>query len=198
MPTGKKIEDMSTKSKQRTNWLEVWERKASEETGDLKKLNGHEKTSIDPQELASLISSKLNIQKSDRVLEVGAGAGMIAQYLDCNYVGTDYSKNMCDKHTDILGNKMFCCEANKLPFEDNQFDKVFAFSVFHYFPNQKYASEAAQEMLRVAKEAVFIGDLPLTSHDSDHLLYDKEQWSDWDILDGYFRDSRFNIFKGVV
>ena len=184
---------MHTKSK--TNWKKVWDKKGESEIVDLKTLSGHEKTPIDPEGLAVLISESIELTPGDKVLEVGAGAGMIAQYLECTYTGTDYSLSLCEKHRQILGNKVIHCEANSLPFEDNSFDKVFAFSVFHYFDNHEYAKQALEEMERVATRLVFVGDLPYESHDIDHLTFITDMFTDWKIIDGFYRDTRFNILK---
>ena len=184
---------MNTKSK--TNWKKIWDRKGDSDIVDLKTLSGHEKTPIDPQGLASLISENMELAPEDKVLEIGAGAGMIAQYLECDYTGSDYSLSLCEKHQQILGNRVVHCEANCLPFEDNSFDKVFAFSVFHYFDNHEYAKETLKEMERVAKKVVFVGDLPYKSHDIDHLTFNSDMFTEWKIINGFYRDTRFNILK---
>ena len=193
MPTETKTGLMNTKY--RTNWKNIWDAKGDSNIMDLKVLSGHENTPIEPRGLATLISDNMKLETDDKVLEVGAGAGMIAQYLLCDYTGSDYSESLCHKHRQILGNVVVHCAADSLPFEDNSFDKVFAFSVFHYFDNHDYAIRVLREMERVATKLVFIGDLPYQSHDSDHLLYTKEMFPDWHPIDGFYRDTRFNILK---
>ena len=48
--------------------------------------DGWEKSTADMEETASRIKKELDIQPTDRVLEVGCGAGGLAQYMDCEYV----------------------------------------------------------------------------------------------------------------
>ena len=141
-------------------WLDVWERKGRSETSDLQELDGFETTDIDPLEVSRKIVSILEIRKESKVLEVGCGAGMIAQYLNCDYKGIDYSRPLLRKHAQILGNSVLSGEAIRLSFRDKSFDKAFAFSVFHYFPDKEYVHQAICEMKRVAKQAVLSAICP--------------------------------------
>lgn len=181
------MEDMSY-------WKEVWERKGNSDTKCLEELDGYEDTTADVQAIAKHIVEELDIKETDRVLEVACGAGGLAQYIKCGeYVGVDYSTSLVKKHIELLNNSVLHGEANDLIFKDKTFDKVFCFGAFHYFPNKEYAIQAINELLRVAKEAVFIGDLPVTSHREEHLLYDKKDFEDWNITDGYYNPCRFNV-----
>jgi len=179
------------------DWHKVWLRKGTEETEDLVRLNGYEKTNIDPGLVADQIKKIFSLNAESRVLEIGCGAGMIAQFLDCNYVGVDYSETLVEKIKNILKVEAFVSHVNELPFEDNSFDYVFAYSVFHYFPNRNYANETIKEMTRVARKSIFIGDLPEYSHDRNHLLFSLKEFPDWIASNGFYNDKRFNIFKRI-
>lgn len=181
-----------------TDWLEVWERKGRAETTDLRTLDGFEHTTIDPEAVARQIARILGLRPGERVLEVGCGAGMLAQYLPGDYTGVDYSPAMVRKFLELQpGKSAQVSAADRLPFADRSFDKVFAFSVFQYFPDAAYADAAIAEMRRVARQAVFIGDLPERSHSPDHRLYRRERFAGWELSPGFYNPDRFNAFLAL-
>jgi len=179
--------------KDREYWREVWERKGNLETGDFKVLDGSERhpRGLDRKIVDSVVTH-LSISQSDKVLEVGCGAGMLAQHLmhQCHYVGVDYSSSLVRKHIALLGNEVVRSEANNLPFEDRSFDKVFSWGVFLYLGTPEYASEVIDEMARVCKPegSIYIGDLTTTSHRSNHLLFRPSQFKGT-ILQGLWKPS---------
>lgn len=174
-------------------WKEVWERKGRSETNDLRTLDGFEDTTGDTKKIAEAIIKELDIKPTDTVLEVACGAGAVAQYINCKqYVGVDYSSSLVKRHKELLHNAVIEGEANNLIFKDKSFDKAFCFGAFHYFPSKEYAKQAINELKRVAKEVIFIGDLPVTSHRDTHLLYSKDEFKNWKITDGYYNPCRFN------
>ena len=85
-------------------WREIWTQKGQMEGGieDLYIYDGWEKSKGDIKATAERITEGLLIKPSDRVLEVGCGAGALAQYMNCAYVGIDYSRTLLQKHVDFL------------------------------------------------------------------------------------------------
>lgn len=77
-------------------WKQIWTRKGRAAGGidDLLAFDGYERTQVNMEEVAAQIIRRLDIRKEDRVLEVGCGAGALAQYLDCDYTGIDYSPTL--------------------------------------------------------------------------------------------------------
>ncbi|MGQ0383182.1 MAG: class I SAM-dependent methyltransferase, partial [Gammaproteobacteria bacterium] len=178
-----------------TDWLEVWERKGRTETADLRTLDGFENTAIDPVAVAREITAILGLGPGVSVLEVGCGAGMLARHIPGDYTGVDYSPAMVHKFLELQpGRTARVSAANRLPFPDGSFDKAFAFSVFQYFPDAAYAEAAIAEMKRMARQAVFIGDLPERSHSPDHRLYRREQFAGWRVTPGFYNPDRFNVY----
>tara|TARA_B100000161_G_scaffold25476_1_gene15002 strand:- start:5979 stop:6557 length:579 start_codon:yes stop_codon:yes gene_type:complete len=180
------------------DWKKVWINNGSKNSSDLKVLNGHDKTSINSEYVVQNITELFDIISDTKVLEVGCGAGMLAQHFKCSYVGVDYSHTLIDKHKKILGNEVYVCEANELIFEDCEFDFCFSYSIFQYFPNYDYMKQTISEMIRVSKRGVFIGDIPLDSHEENHLLFNKNDFDGWITTDSFYKhetSNRFNAYK---
>lgn len=180
------------------DWKKVWINNGNKSSSDLKILNGYDKTSVNSAYVVQKITEIFDITRDTKVLEVGCGAGMLAQHFECNYVGIDYSHTLIDKHKKILGNDVYVCEANKLIFEDNKFDFCFSYSIFQYFSDYDYVKETISEMNRVATSGVLIGDLPSDSHEENHLLFSKTNFDGWIITDPYYKhktSNRFNVYK---
>ncbi|MGC6174951.1 class I SAM-dependent methyltransferase [Lacrimispora sp. 38-1] len=182
-------------------WKQIWVRKGKAEGKDLLSFDGYEATQVDMEEVARQITKRLDIRKGDKVLEVGCGAGAIAQYLDCDYTGIDYSHTLVKKHIEILHNSVLTGEAADLPFKDHSFDKVICYGVYLYFDDKEYAKKATSELLRVARKSVLIGELPIRSHRKEHLLFTKDEFEGWEISDGFYdpyRSDRFNaIYRHI-
>lgn len=191
---------MSKQDSAQETWKQIWTRKgrADGTISDLLAYDGYEATKINMEEVAHEIITHLDIQKTDKVLEVGCGAGALAMYLDCDYVGIDYSPTLVEKHIEILNHSVLTGEAADLPFKDNTFDKVICYGVYLYFDDKDYAQQATKELLRVAKKGVLIGELPIRSHRKEHLLFTKDEFKDWDLSDGFYdpyRGDRFNAIQ---
>lgn len=183
----------------RENWKNIWIRKGLEGGGikNLENLDGYEKTKINMKYVGNQITEAMKIKETDTVLEVGCGAGALAHRLNCRYVGVDYSETLVKRHIEILKNSVLIGDAADLPFKDKSFDKVVAYGVFMYFDNYQYTIKALQEMIRVARKVIFIGDLPMCSHTKYHLLFKKQYFEDSSIIisDGFYEPYTFQRFN---
>lgn len=190
-------------------WHKIWEKKGKQDTNDLKQLDGFEYTDINSKLVALNISKALLINKNSNILEVGCGSGMIAQHLISKsnlYLGIDYSSSLVKKYIENLKSPAIKIEAANLPFKNKFFDSSFAFSVFHYFIDYNYASMVINEMTRISKNKIFIGDLPKISNRKEHLIYSEDNLSKWInlkkyekpiITDGFYNKERFNILLTI-
>jgi ubiquinone/menaquinone biosynthesis C-methylase UbiE len=95
---------------------------------------------------------------------------------------------MIDKIIQLNNVSALKCEAADLIFKDKSFDYVFAFGVFHYFPDHAYANKCIDEMKRIAKKGICISDLPEISHDPNHLLFDKKLFTGWRVTDSFYKN----------
>lgn len=104
-------------------------------------------------DIADEISERLALNKTDELLEVGCGNGLLIKRLKNrvkSVTGVDFSKEMLESIEDS-SIKTYKAEANALPFPDDYFDKVVCHSVFHYFPDTEYAKKSIFEMVRVCR-----------------------------------------------
>jgi len=91
------------------------------------------------------------ISQDDFVLDVGCSDKWIKEYCNrCFYVGLDLN----NRNADIIG------DAEHLPFRDNCFDVVIAYSIIEHVKNPYIAFK---EWLRVTKKLILLWtDYPLT------------------------------------
>lgn len=125
----------------------------------------------------------LNLQDNDSVLEIGHGnGGHIAQLLskaeNLRYYGADISETIITEAEKI--NQHFIdqgivhfnlTDGNNLPFENNQFDKIFTVNTIYFWPNP---GECLKEIRRTLKpngtfalcfaDKTFMQNLPFTPY----------------------------------
>lgn len=160
-------------------WKEIWTQKGAMEgtKADIRIYDGWEKSAADMGETAEKIIRLLDIKPTDRVLEVGCGAGGLAQYMECEYIGIDFSITLVKRCMEFYQKSAVLSEANDIPFKDMYFDKCFSWGVFLYFPDWDYTRQVIREMKRVTRQGIFIGELPKESHDNKHQLYRESQFA---------------------
>lgn len=156
---------------EKKTWKKLWEDRVSKfKDFDPIKLNGFYGSFADLTQqmigqIVDLIKLKLKLSKSDNLLEVGCGAGMLliplSKYVK-HFWGADYSEphiKAMKKHFNV---NALVAKADKLPFNDNEFNKILCHSVFQYFPSLNYAKKSISEMIRVCGHGgrILIMDIP--------------------------------------
>ena len=181
------------------SWKEIWTQKGmmSGNKEDIRIYDGWEKSTSDMRMVADKIKAFLGNTSNKKILEVGCGAGGLARFFESEYIGIDFSKPLVEKCCSFWGKSAIYSEADSLPFRDKYFDYSFSWGVFLYFPNKDYMRRAVDEMKRVTKEVIFIGECPKVSHDEKHLLYSERDFIDlgFEIIEGWsepYYDERFN------
>ncbi|HCC00206.1 MAG TPA: SAM-dependent methyltransferase [Ruminococcaceae bacterium] len=112
-------------------------------------------------ELTTWGLQQVDFQKDDRILEIGCGGGLTIERLSKlapqgKLCGIDYSLDCvhwASEHNQTLiqSGRMQISEGNveKLFFDDNTFDKIFAVETVYFWPN---ISDNFKEVARVAKK----------------------------------------------
>lgn len=170
------------------DWKAVWDRKAGDEPGDQYVVSGFEHfNNIDTEAIAHHLCRLCKIESGHSILEIGCGGGLLGRHLSSQfeYVGTDYSAKMVQRAIELNRFSAVRTDADNIIFKDKSFDHVFAFGVFHYFPDYEYAKRAISEMERVARKTVCISDITAESKEPMHLLYTE------DFFPGYQISSQF-------
>ncbi len=94
-----------------------------------------------------IILNKLNLKKTDKLLDVGCGTGLYLDLFDCDVTGIDPSEKLLEQyhgeHQVILGS------AESLDFPDNSFDIVMSITAIHNFDD---IEQGLKEIQRVGKD----------------------------------------------
>lgn len=148
------------------SWDTIWIKKGLEDTNNLNQLSGfdlHYEDSTISLNHVNMIIDNCKILKQDKILEVGCGAGRLGKiFLEKKYMyfGIDKSDSLVNKFKNLVDNeKVKKINDNKIPFEDNFFDVVFCYSVTQYLKDLDDFDIFFNEMQRVAKRVIFIGDI---------------------------------------
>jgi SAM-dependent methyltransferase len=112
-------------------------------------------------QLNSFTLELLDIDKKDKILEIGFGTGLLIKRMakemeDGTIEGVDFSKTMYNRAFEVNKEQiqkkrvtLHHLECKKLPFENNNFTKVCSINTLYFWENPE---EYFQEILRVIKE----------------------------------------------
>ena len=146
------------------SWNEIWNKKYSKSDSYSHVNAGFDFLSIVQwKNLVKIFTDLLIIKKDSQILDVGCGEGafleQIKEYKSIS--GIDLSENAIFKINTKMKGDFKVSQANNLPFEDNYFDTVICFSIFHYFESINYSKQVINELIRVTKPLgqILIGDI---------------------------------------
>ena len=146
-------------------WKNIWERKGNEVSGELEladliaidgfDIGTGEFTVNSWLSFVKEIQERLNIKETQKILEVGCGAGAFLFPMSNSNIevfGIDYSSSHVELCSNIMPSGIFkVAEAERIPFENMYFDAIISNSVFQYFESLNYAENVVNEMVRVLK-----------------------------------------------
>jgi len=104
----------------------------------------------------------LELSGTEKILEMGAGQGWASVILKNKYpnsyvVASDLvpvALNFCTNYEKLLNtyiDEKWSFNCRDIPFEDNQFDRIFTVAAFHHFGENNDYSKTIQEMVRILK-----------------------------------------------
>lgn len=201
--------DKVKKHEKNLKWNEIWENKGIEDTSDLYILNGWENTTFNPQKLIANIINTLYINKDEKILEIGCGAGLLSTFLkDYDYFGLDYSITLVSKHIQLLENIVINFSCTDIIFKDNYFDYVIINSTLEYLNSNEELNKTISEIERITKKGIYIANIrhkmrtiKIDKHKYDgkfsHFVINKEYFSNlgYKIIDSLYDEDRYDVFK---
>jgi ubiquinone/menaquinone biosynthesis C-methylase UbiE len=94
-----------------------------------------------------IILNKLNLKKTDKLLDVGCGTGFYLDMFKCKVTGVDPAPKLIKKYKGEQ--KIILARAEELPFPDNSFHIVTSITAIQNFED---IEKGLQEMKRVGKK----------------------------------------------
>ena len=107
----------------------------------------------------NLLREKLVDFKNKVVLDIGCGTGRLTELFAADFknaYGIDISEEMIrqakERLNDIKNVHLYATDGLNYPFEDNFFDFIFSFVVFHHMPNREVVKKNFEEVYRTLKK----------------------------------------------
>ena len=192
------------------SWQDIWEKKGDNQYTKLSSLNGWEETSFNGKNFIANFLKISSIKNNEKILEMGCGAGFLAQYLTSyNYTGVDLSRNLVNKHINILNNIVLNFSSVDIIFKDKYFDYSLCNSMLEYLDNFDDLDLTIYNLERVTRKGLFIGNIrhstrtkKTNKHKFDgvftHLVIPKEYFlkREYIILENKLNpNERYNVYK---
>ncbi|AQL42871.1 SAM-dependent methyltransferase [Halorientalis sp. IM1011] len=155
------------------------------------------------EEMRTAAIDLLDIERDDRVLDIGCGTGFgtegLLEEVDTVY-GLDQSPHQLEKAYEKFGKRdgpvnFHLGDAERLPFKDDAFDVVWSSGSIEYWPNPVEALEECRRVAKPGGQVLIVGpNYPNSSvfqklADAIMLFYDERE------ADRMFREAGFTDFE---
>ena len=155
------------------------------------------------EEMRTAAIDLLDIERDDRVLDIGCGTGFgtegLLEEVDTVY-GLDQSPHQLEKAYEKFGKRdgpvnFHLGDAERLPFRDDAFDVVWSSGSIEYWPNPVEALEECRRVAKPGGQVLIVGpNYPNSSvfqklADAIMLFYDESE------ADRMFREAGFTDFE---
>ena len=101
--------------------------------------------------IKKVIKSEINIDKNDKILDIGSGTGNFSGMFPNNsYIGVDTDSAYVNYSRTRHKKNFLVMDATSLGFKDSYFDTIFVNSLFHHLDDKKVL-RACREIKRVLK-----------------------------------------------
>jgi len=159
-----------------SSWDDIWIKKGLEDTEKINSMAGFDLQHCDTDFInikhVDLIVNECNINKNDKILDVGCGPGRLGSIFvnkGYNYYGLDKSDTLVSKFNTLCGKVVSSTmQHNKNNFDDKTFDVAFFYSVAQYLEDDVDFNNFIIEIKRVTKRVIFMGDLETVDGTSQH------------------------------
>ena len=76
-------------------------------------------------------SELFKIDSAGLILETGSGTGIVSELIDRSIICTDISYEMCKQAVRKKRENVICCDAEKLPIQNNVLDGILSTACLH-------------------------------------------------------------------
>jgi ubiquinone/menaquinone biosynthesis C-methylase UbiE len=149
-------------------WLEIWQRKATQRTRSLHEINGYEVLdTLAWDQMITELSPLLGLSERARVVEFGCGAGAFLASLHSfiptlDITGIDYAQPLIKIAEERVAGKYFVCDARNCPeLASKHFDVACSFGITMYLDTLADVGMLLDEMRRTIHPAgrIFVGEV---------------------------------------
>ena len=127
-------------------------------------------------------SESFKTDSSELILETGSGTGIVSELIDRSIICTDISYEMCKQAVRKKRENVICCDAEKLPIQNNVLDGILSTEMIYYLNNPEDFLKNSYDALKNNSKlmiTVFNQSMKLVDRIRSFLrIFDKDQYFD--------------------